>query len=270
MHILVADDSKINLHMACGVLAQLGHTSDMAENGVQAVEMVRQKSFDGILMDCQMPEMDGFQATAAIRGMETARGTKPCLIIAITGDAEEAEKQRCINVGMNAVLKKPLRKTELQSALATVLDVPAAGKVSEANVVPPVPVEKKRERGPKFLELMPETGGTWDFEQLDQLAFGNADRMNTLSALFLRELKNGLGELEKAIEAGDLVESRRLSHRLAGSCATCGAEKIASSFRNLENAGADLTAARCRDIYLNCRQILVSMESDLAQQPWKK
>jgi len=114
-HILVAEDNAVNQRLALRVIEKLGHTAEVAVDGRQAVEAVRSRHFDLVLMDCQMPEMDGFQATTAIRGLPAAAARLP--IIAMTATASEEERQRCLAIGMDDFIGKPVRVPELTAML---------------------------------------------------------------------------------------------------------------------------------------------------------
>jgi CheY-like chemotaxis protein len=216
------------------------------------------------LLDCQMPLMDGFQAATLIRSRETEMGLKPLKIIAVTGEAEERAKSRCFESGMNILLKKPLRRAELEDALQTSPPLPPAP-------VPAAPgIEPRRARVPKFIGTESPPGSGWDFDQLEQLAFGKTDRMKFLAEMYLREAKSGLGELKSAIEKSNLVEARRLAHRLAGSSATCGAERISEALRKIEHFDETLTKETCLTMYQACIRLMSQMETEFAQKPWSK
>jgi CheY-like chemotaxis protein len=106
-------------------LEKLGYDVELAETGLQAIEMVKAARFDAVLMDCQMPEMDGYQATIEIRKLGPPIGDMP--IIALTANAMEGDRERCLAAGMSDYLTKPLRATELREALGRWIAVEAAG-----------------------------------------------------------------------------------------------------------------------------------------------
>jgi len=116
LRILVVDDNDINRQVAEGLLTKLGHFPEMAENGEQALEMVKVSDYDMVLMDMQMPVMDGMQATAIIRSWSSAKALIP--IIAMTANAMEEDYKACLNVGMNDFLTKPINRTRLAEMVA--------------------------------------------------------------------------------------------------------------------------------------------------------
>jgi len=120
LDVLVVDDNAINREVAVAMLEELSCRVAVAANGTEAVASARERRFDAILMDCQMPEMDGYQATEAIRGAERERGTAPVTIIALTANVLARDRDRCLAAGMNSFLAKPFKSAELYTALQPV------------------------------------------------------------------------------------------------------------------------------------------------------
>lgn len=116
LHILLAEDNLINQKVAVANLKKFGHMVDIAKNGLEAVEMVRKNYYDLILMDIQMPEMDGYEATTIIREEEAEKGTHTP-IIAMTANSFEADRERCLAIGMDDYISKPFRINDLVSIL---------------------------------------------------------------------------------------------------------------------------------------------------------
>jgi CheY-like chemotaxis protein len=117
LQILLAEDSLTNQKLALGVLQKWGHILTIANNGAEAVKLSEQNAFDLILMDVQMPELDGFQATAAIREREQKAGTHTP-IVAMTAHAMKGDREKCLAAGMDGYVAKPIRFRELQTAIA--------------------------------------------------------------------------------------------------------------------------------------------------------
>ena len=113
-HVLVVEDNAINRRIATTLLAKFGCTTEVAVDGVQAVEAASRSAFDMILMDCQMPEMDGFEATRRIREREMALGLKRGYIVALTANARGEDRERCLESGMDEFLSKPFKPADLQ------------------------------------------------------------------------------------------------------------------------------------------------------------
>ncbi|MEO5823910.1 MAG: response regulator [Vicinamibacteraceae bacterium] len=117
LRVLVAEDNEVNQKVVSRMLERLGHHAEVAVNGRDAVERAKAGAFDIVLMDCQMPEMDGWEATARIRAALAGRRRIP--ILALTANASDADRQRCLDAGMDAHLSKPLKLERLAEALAT-------------------------------------------------------------------------------------------------------------------------------------------------------
>jgi signal transduction histidine kinase len=121
MHILLAEDNIINQKVALANLQRFGHTVDVAKNGLEAVDLARKNKYDLILMDIQMPEMDGYEATTIIREDEKQAGTTSHIpIIAMTANTFEGDRERCIAIGMDDFVSKPFRINDLLKALSTI------------------------------------------------------------------------------------------------------------------------------------------------------
>ncbi len=117
-NILLVEDNVINQKVAMFSLQKLGHQVDVAENGEVCLQMIRNKPYDFVLMDVQMPIMDGYEATRQIRIWEKETGAKPLYIIAMTANAEKSERSYCLSIGMNDYLSKPFKAEKLAQLLA--------------------------------------------------------------------------------------------------------------------------------------------------------
>jgi PAS domain S-box-containing protein len=113
--LLVTEDNAVNQKVAVAILRKLGYTADIANNGLEAVEKVKEREYDIIFMDCQMPGMDGFQATRAIRAMEGVGRRVP--ILAMTANAMQGDRERCLEAGMDDYISKPITIVDLKNAL---------------------------------------------------------------------------------------------------------------------------------------------------------
>ncbi len=117
LEVLIVDDNAVNRKVAEKCLEKLGCKCDLAKNGQEAIDAALQKDYDLILMDCQMPEVDGYEATIEIRKNEVAENKTPTIIIAVTANAMAKDHEKCLKVGMDSYLTKPFDIKKLKSAI---------------------------------------------------------------------------------------------------------------------------------------------------------
>jgi len=224
LRVLVAEDSHINQRVVLRLLERFGLRADVAGNGVEAVAAVDQKAYDVVLMDVQMPEMDGLEAARAIC-RRLAPDKRP-RIVAMTANAMKGDRERCIEAGMDDYLSKPLRTDELRDALAACVARSAgtaAEPVSEAALVP----------GAAAVPAAPSVSA----EILASLqAETDADFVRELVAAFQVDAPRYLSELRGALPA-DSTRLRRAAHTLKANAATLGASTLAGTCQELEDRG---------------------------------
>lgn len=206
--ILVAEDNVVNQKVTVRMLERLGFAADVAESGEEALASVRRHRYDAILMDGQMPGMDGFEATAHIRGFEGPVRHTP--IVALTASAMRGDRERCLAAGMDDYIPKPFTPEQLESVLARWVPI-AAGPAGAAAAPPPArpssdPVD-------------------WDMVA-DLVAMTPPAFVSDLMALFFKDAATALTDLRLAWREDDLSAWRRVAHKLRGSCATLGARSM--------------------------------------------
>ena len=225
LRILLAEDNLINQRVAVAQLKKLGYTPDVVNNGVEAAEMAGQKPYDVILMDCQMPQMDGYQATEQIRLREKAEGRKPVYIIAMTANAMQGDREKCLAAQMSDYLSKPVKDTELKKALERApLPASAATAGTGADSVPP------------------EATGDNDLVDLERLeAAANEDpaMLQELVDLYFAQAKDLMNGLRGAITAGSAKDVDHFAHKLVGASLACGMSAMVLPLRELERQGKE-------------------------------
>lgn len=221
-HVLVVEDNRINLTVVRKVLTRLGLESTAAEDGRVAVRAFAARRPDLVLMDCQMPGMDGFQATAEIRASEGIGQHVP--IIALTANAMAGDKEKCLAAGMDDYLSKPVSLSELQQAVQKWLDG-GRGKVAEVAVTA-VGVEPAVEDADPVLDL----------NQLAELREVMQDEFGGLVQSYLESAPAALVQLADAARARDLAALCSGAHSFKSSSANVGARRLAERARRVEHA----------------------------------
>ncbi|MEO6994067.1 MAG: PAS domain S-box protein [Lacunisphaera sp.] len=226
LRFLVAEDNITNQMVARGFLEKMGHHADFAFNGNEVLELLRRKSYDAILMDCQMSEMDGYTAARCIRADEAKHGSAAIPIIALTAFAMATDRAKCLEAGMNDYLSKPLRAEELQQALV---------RCNLAQRNGPAPVDAPAAR----LESSPlsEALAADHVAQLRGLpGRGHPTLLEEVAEIFLRETPDTLSTLRQLADRQEFVETARLAHRLAGSAASIGGQQMQAAAQAVESA----------------------------------
>ena len=206
--LLVVEDNIVNQRVATRMLEKMGHRVDVAVNGAEAVEAVSRNTYAAVLMDCQMPEMDGFAATIAIRRLEGTERHTP--IIALTAGAMTDDRERCLAAGMDGFLAKPLVRRDL----AAVLDRWTAGT---DNALDGAVIAALRD----FDEA---TGGKM---------------LGELITLYLTDTAVRVATLRSAVESGAMAVIAELAHGIKGSSANVGARGMAGACARLESAAME-------------------------------
>jgi len=232
--VLLAEDNPVNQEVARTFLTRLGLRVDIANNGAEVLALTEARRYDLILMDCQMPVMDGYQTTAAIRQRETgASGRLP--IVALTANAMEGERCKCLAAGMDDYLSKPYSRAQLETTLARWLvpDTIAATAESAATAG-----ALRQGRDPALNMTFLD-----QFRELDPV--GGLGLIKEIMAVYLDNSLALLRQVEQGLVAGDADALRRAAHSLKSSSANVGAEKLSKLFLELEVLGRDgqLTAA---------------------------
>ena len=215
LRILLAEDNAVNQKLALRILAQMGYRADVAGNGVEAIEALERQPYDVILMDVQMPEMDGLEATRQIC-RRWPRPGRP-RIIAMTANAMQGDREMCLAAGMDDYLSKPIRVHELVQALSScAMTAPQGETVSNANIVDPQ----------VFDELLSTTGGDAEF-------------MRELIDTYFADAPQLLAQMRSALAGSQHEEFRRAAHSLKSNSATLGALTLSSVAKDLEMMGKD-------------------------------
>ena len=227
LRILVAEDSRVNQRVTLALLSKLGHIAVIANNGKEVLDTLAKGDFDLVLMDIQMPVLDGMQATAAIRASEQESGRHQP-IIAVTAQALPGDRERCLTGGMDEYVSKPISKESLCRAIAIALGRPISTDTSAS-----------AELNPRSSQKLVD----WN-SALRQLG-GHVADLKAITESYIQETGDNLSRLSTAIAAGNVQESKRLAHTVKGAMRFFHAEAAQQSGLELETlaAAGDLTTA---------------------------
>ncbi len=229
LRVLLAEDNLVNQQLAVRLLSKRGHKVVVANNGREALAALKTEPFDVVLMDVQMPEMDGYEATAAIRRLEQSSATH-VPIIAMTAYAMKGDRERCLEMGMDSYISKPIRAQELFESIETI--VPAATQTVGSDPIHAVEEAPDRRHVDTTGQILDEAAA---------LARVGDDRelLAELAQLFLHECPHLLSNIRLAIAEGDPVKLKSAAHNLKGSVDNFAAKRVVEAAWKLEMAGRD-------------------------------
>jgi CheY-like chemotaxis protein/HPt (histidine-containing phosphotransfer) domain-containing protein len=225
LRILLAEDSPVNQKLAVRLLEKKGHRVQVANNGTEVLRMLKQESFDLVLMDIQMPEMGGFEATAAIRQRERETGSH-LPIIALTAHAMRGDRERCLEAGMDGYVAKPIQAVELFKTMRQVLDH-----------------QEPRQPAEEILDQEDFDLGT----ALDRVG-GDRQLLRELAEMFLTEAPNWVAELDQAFCRAQADKVQRLAHTIKGAVGTFNSGRTYQAAQRLESAGRERNLANARQL----------------------
>jgi CheY-like chemotaxis protein/HPt (histidine-containing phosphotransfer) domain-containing protein len=233
LRILLAEDNRNNQKLALHILERLGYRADVAGNGLEALEALERQSYDVVLMDVQMPEMDGLEASRLLR-QQWSDGERP-YIIAMTANALQGDREMCLTAGMDDYISKPIHVEELVAALSksrpharaplptaetkAELHVPQRVDGNAPSIAPSVVLDAAKLHG---LRAMVGGDETFLAEMIDTF-FEDAPRL--------------LADLRRAVEQGDGAKARLAAHSLKSNGADFGAKRFAALCQEMETLG---------------------------------
>jgi PAS domain S-box-containing protein len=213
LRVLLVEDNPINQDLASRRIQKIGHTVVLASNGFKAVEMVQEERFDCILMDIQMPEMDGFEATRLIRAYEAESGLSPQYIIAMTAHALKGDRERCLEAGMDNYISKPFRAETLKN----ILEEAAMFLTKRKQASKPTKIS-----GAKFAERLKN--------------MNNEDREDVLAAapIFLKTCPKDVLKLKNAVKNRDYNDCYFVAHSMKGVAGIFGSKNCMALAEGVE------------------------------------
>ena len=240
LRVLLAEDNPINSRLAEALLRKMGWDVFTVSNGKGVLKALESHTFDLILMDVQMPEMDGFETTMAIREMERSTGGR-MPIVAMTAHAMKGDRERCLDAGMDDYVSKPVVAGELYAAAERVLKL----DVGTADAAP------------------------FDVSKTLAILEGDEELFRELVTCFLRELPGQLAALRHAVESGNAESVERTAHRLKGSIASFGSNAACDLAQLLEIQGKAGKVEGSRELLARLEAELESMTRFLSGSDWQ-
>jgi signal transduction histidine kinase/ligand-binding sensor domain-containing protein/CheY-like chemotaxis protein/HPt (histidine-containing phosphotransfer) domain-containing protein len=240
LQILIAEDNQINQEVVVGMLARMGYAPDVAENGLEAIEMVREKSYDLIFMDVQMPHLNGIDAT---RRIITEFGQARPQIIAMTANAMQGDRESYLAAGMDGYVSKPIMLKEVQLVLHAVgakrgakakHRPQGAGSVSTGVKEANLPLATQHTASPQA-----ETYEFINLSNLQELSGGDKEFIEKVISRIVHRLPESIEELEKFYRLGSFEELKGAAHSLKSSSGYAGSEALKATFQAIETYASE-------------------------------
>jgi len=250
LKVLLAEDNRVNQHLALHLLERFGHKVRLAETGHQVLELLAKHDFDVILMDIQMPHMDGIEATAKIREREAHDGTF-VPIVAMTAHAIVGDRERFLAAGMNDYITKPISRDRLREVLS------GAGRTLPPAVWPPP------EEDP--VDAVGVSDSSFDLDVLMMRVDSDVDLLRTLADVFSLDRPKLLGDIESALDEDDAEALERAAHTIKGALGVFAAEDARARAERLEVIGREGSVADGHDQYPDLKDAVLLLEADLTQ-----
>jgi CheY-like chemotaxis protein/HPt (histidine-containing phosphotransfer) domain-containing protein len=245
LRILLAEDNTTNQAVAVGLLTKFGHAVVIANDGNEALSAFDRQAFDLVFMDVQMPAMDGFEATAAIRARELKTGSH-IPIIAMTAHTMKGDREKCLAAGMDSYLSKPIDGRALLQAIdGAVLPIVPKELSSKPSSANPAPLVNRE-------ELM---------RRLD----GNTDLMRIVVSSFLADAPRSLGDIHSALESNNAEDLYRLAHRLKGALSNFSSEDVNQAVLRLETIAKERDLSYAGEAYRDLAGMIERLTPELTR-----
>ncbi len=247
LNVLLAEDNRVNQQLAIHMLERFGHKMKLATTGKEVVALWEQEPFDVILMDIQMPEIDGIEATARIRELEAKRGTFTP-IVAMTAHAMAGDRERFLEAGMDDYISKPISRARLREVLRGV------GRTSPPDT-PAVPLD--------LVADMDMAEQAYDRDVLMERVESDAELIRMLVDVFESDRSKLLGDIESALADDDAEALERAAHTIKGALGVFGAEPARARAERLEFIGREGMVADAKSQYPELKQAVLGLEVEL-------
>ncbi|CCG08577.1 response regulator [Pararhodospirillum photometricum] len=254
LRILLAEDNVTNQQVAAGRLRKMGHRVDIVANGAEAVAAVQAFPYDLVFMDIQMPEMDGYEATALIRALPGPQGRLP--IVAMTANAQASDRERCLATGMNDYIAKPFQQHTLQ----TMLDLWGLPPEAAEPALPAPPPDPSP----------PETGLIDPDIVADLLDVLGDEEIQRLAALFFEREMPISASLQPPTTEEEAAVTSRVAHRLKGASGNLGFCAIAAAATQIELACREGRLGDCPPLIADLRRVFEASRVAWTENAWRR
>ncbi|RQV20683.1 response regulator [Burkholderia cenocepacia] len=248
--VLLVEDNVVNQQIALAMLEDTAYQVDVADDGEQALQRLADDGFDVVLMDCQMPKLDGFEATRQLRRREAEAGAPRMPVIALTANALSGDRERCLAAGMDDYLRKPFRRDALLQMLARHVGGAACAPVTGSDVATTgADIDTRPEAGGGAAPDPDDDASVIDQKALDALRAlqrpGRPDVLTRIIDQFAADAPRLIRDMHAAVEAGDADALKLAAHTLKSSSANVGAHLLSARCRAIEQLAraADVGAA---------------------------
>lgn len=241
LRVLLAEDNAVNQRLARSIIEKAGHSVTIVSTGAEAIEALSAGRFDVVLMDVQMPVLDGIEATARIRSGEVQGADSTVPIVALTAHAMPGDRERFMRSGMDDYISKPFKQKELLSCLQW-----AAQRT-------PSPVQQATSQDAALHkeDSMPQS--TIDFAKALALLDGDTELLDEICEVYLENAPSQLGIIEEALSSGDMKTVQREAHSMKSASGSIGAHKMQALCYDMEKAGAQADLAQASAILSQLR-----------------
>jgi PAS domain S-box-containing protein len=252
LRLLLVEDNEANQRVAALLLEQFGHQVSVASNGLVAIEMLSKWHYDAVLMDCQMPELDGYETTRRIRSNEAGLLNPNIPIIALTASGMPGTRERCVAAGMDDYALKPLNRKVLTNVFHR------CGMTLSPDSLPPIPVPS---------QVSPPLNPVLDPAQIEQLVQlrrpDGSSLLKEVVTMMLKETPQRLQALAGHYEQKRFSEIGPLAHKIAGSCASIGGVALRKRAQSVEHAARSERWRRMPELFGLMDQAWMELESEL-------
>ena len=260
LNVLLAEDNKVNQKLAVSMLEKHGHHVDVADNGKEAVMMVANGTYDLVLMDVQMPIMDGLDATRAIRANEQTTGGHQ-LIVAMTAHAMKGDRELCIDSGMDDYLSKPIRIKDFTAKLKSLIEPEEDSPQSNLKAV--VESVEPEEQLMELEANVPPSDGHVDWELAAKATGHDEGLLRELVAIFLDELPDLLKRLGEGVAAGDGDLVKKVAHKVKGSVLFLNTKTPFEYASKIEQMGANSKLEGGEEVFAALKQDFDALAEEL-------